>query len=281
MRTRAFVLRVVRAALVVLALSSVGTSHVAVAQDRELAESPDFRVRVQAALRLAHQGGAQATRELEVGLRDAHPAVRVACAVALGNLGDRASIAPLEAASKSETFATVKTAMKEAVDKLRGRSVAATGAATGVENAKWVVQVGAMHNNSGVKSGDLDAVMKQAATSKAKSIRGAFFVDSSDESVLKRAADRKIPVLLVDGNLTRLTSTTGHDGGTIVTAQVDLSIRKIPQQVLKGTVSANASASDDAHTSSNGIAQLQARAVGGAVESAMGSVSSEIASFAK
>jgi hypothetical protein len=237
--TRAIVLRACRAALVALALASALTStSVAVAQDRELSDSPDFRVRVQAALRLGRQGGAPATRELETGLRDAHPAVRVACAVALGNLGDRASVGPLEAAARSESVATVKGAMKEAVEKLKGKPGAGGDTAASVENAKWIVQLGAMRNNTTVKTTDLDAVMQRAARNKARSIRGAMIVDAADEhapGVMKRATERKIPVLLVDGS----------------------------------------------RASESGLAQLQARAVGGAVESAMGSVSSEIAALAK
>ena len=44
-------------------------------------------------------------------------------------------------------------------------------------------------------------------------------------------------MLLVDGNLTRLSQSTDKNGGVIVSAQVDLSIRKVPQQTLKGMVS--------------------------------------------
>jgi len=137
-----------------------------------------------------------------------------------------------------------------------------------------------MHNNTGVKTSDLEPLMQQTARTKARSIRGVLIADAADGAVMRRASERKIPVLLVDGTLTRLTSTTGKDGGVIVTAQVDLSIRKVPQQTLKGTVSANASATDDVQASAN-LPQLQARAVGGAVESAMGSMSSSLAALAK
>jgi hypothetical protein len=88
-------------------------------------------------------------------------------------------------------------------------------------------------------------------------------------------------VLLVDGSLTRLSQSTGRDGGLTVSAQVDLSIRRVPQQTLKGMVSGNASASDDARNNNRGLSELQNRAVNGAVESAMSSVGSEIAALAK
>jgi len=285
-----FLPRVARRAagvLVVFACLTTTSEKVSIAQDRELTESSDFRVRVQAALRLGRAGGAQSRQDLEKGLRDAHPAVRVACAVALGNIGDAASVAALEQAMRSESFASVKSSMKETIDKLHGRAAAGGGGAAGggdapttVERAKYVVQLGAMRNNTGQRS-DIDAVMRQAAKSKAGSIKGAVVLDSADAAVLKRASERKIPVLLVDGNLTRLSQSTAKDGGVIVSAQVDLTVRKVPQQTLKGMVSGNASASDNAGSANKALTELQNRAVNGAVESAFSSVGSEIAALAK
>jgi hypothetical protein len=102
---------------------------------------------------------------------------------------------------------------------------------------------------------------------------------------MRRVAERKLPVLLVDGNLSRLTQSAARDGRVIISAQVDLSIRKVPQQTLKGTVSGNASATASATEGSGatqrGIGDLQIRAACSAVESAMSGVSSEIASLAK
>ncbi len=257
------------------------------AGDRELAESSDFRVRVQAALRLGRVGGAQSRTDLEVGLRDAHPAVRVACAVSLGGMGDAAAVPALQQAMKGESFASVKTSMNDAIEKLRNtnRAAAAAGggradASGGVERAKYVVQLGAMRNATGQRA-DLDTMMRSTARAKAGSIKGALILDNPDAAILRRAGERKIPVLLVDANLTRLSQSTATDGGVVVSAQVDLSIRKVPQQTLRGMVSGNASASDDAHASNRGITELQNRAVNGAVESAMQSVGSEIAALAK
>lgn len=270
--------RVLGAAIVAFALTTTVHSG---AQDKDLTEAADFRVRVQAALRLGKVGGAQSRADLERGLKDAHPAVRVACAVALGTIGDPAAVPALQQAMKGESFASVKTAMKEAIDKLRSGPGKGGDAPMSIERAKYVVQVGNMRNNTGVRPGDLDSVMKEAARAKANSISGAVVVDGSDTSVLQRASERRIPVILVDGNLSRLTQSTGRDGGVIVSARVDLSIRKIPQQVLKGMVSGNASASEDSRGSRAAIAELQNRAVGGAMESAMSSVSSEIAALSK
>ncbi len=272
----------------VLVLAAVTTSGHSIASDRELTESSDFRVRVQAALRLGRTGGTSARADLEVGLRDAHPAVRVACAVALGTMGDASAIPALQQAMRTESFPSAKTSMKDTIEKLRAGGAAAASAAAsapvdpsaGVEKAKYVVQLGAMRNTTGQRA-DLDTVMRSAARAKAGSIKGAVVLDNPDAAILRRAGERKIPVLLVDGSLTRLSQSTGRDGGLIVSAQVDLSIRRVPQQTLKGMVSGNASASDDARNTNKGLNELQNRAVNGAVESAMSSVGSEIAALAK
>ena len=269
--------------LVVAALTTTGQST---AGDRELTESSDFRVRVQAALRLGRAGGAEPRADLERGLRDAHPAVRVACAVALGNIGDAASVPALQQAMKSETFASVRSSMKDNMEKLRAAGGAGATSAGGpdvsggVERAKYVVQLGAMRNATGQRA-DLDTMMRSAARAKAGSIKGALILDNPDAAILRRASERKIPVLLVEANLTRLSQSIAKDGGVVISAQVDLSIRKVPQQTLRGMVSGTASASDDARGANKGITELQNRAVNGAVESAMQSVGSGIAALAR
>lgn len=264
-------------------LAAVTISSHSVALDRDLAEGADFRVRVQAALRLG-RGGAANRPDLEKGLKDAHPAVRVACAVGLGNIGDAGAIPALEAAIRAETFSSAKQTMSEQVAKLKNSSSSGAGtnsAASALGAAKYVVQLGQLRNTSGVRAGDLDAVMRQAAKQKAGVIKGAVVLDGSDTALLQQANAKQIPVLQLDGNLTRLVQSTGKDGGVIVSASVDLTIRKVPQQILKGMVKGNASATGDSRSSKANMQELENRAVGGAVESAMNSVGSDIATLAK
>lgn len=274
---RGFVVRrLLRAALIVSCLTLASHS---VAQDRELAESPDFRVRVQAALRLG-RSGPSARPDLENGLRDAHPGVRVACAAALGSIGDPASIPALERAMRGETYPTVKNAMKETIDKLQAIANVKSSP-TSLAGARYVLQLGAMKNLSGVRADDLDGVMRNAARAKAGTIKDAVVVDGSDPTVVKRATEKRIPVLQVDGNLIKLT-TTSNDGATVVSAKVDMSIRKLPGQTLTGTVSGSSSGSNGTRVSSEqGMLDLQNRVVGGAVESALRSMSSELAVLSK
>jgi hypothetical protein len=174
--------------------------------------------------------------------------------------------------------------MSEQVAKLKKGSSSGAGTnnpAVALGAAKYVVQLGQLRNTSGVRAGDLDAVMRQAAKQKAGVIKGAVVLDGSDTALLQQANAKQIPVLQLDGNLTRLVQSTGKDGGVIVSASVDLTIRKVPQQILKGMVKGNASATGDSRSSKANMQELENRAVGGAVESAMNSVGSDIATLAK
>jgi hypothetical protein len=176
--------------------------------------------------------------------------------------------------------------MNDNLEKLRAPPVVAAAASAGgdasggVERAKYIVQIGTMRNATGQRA-DLDSIMRSSARAKGGSIKGALILDNPDAAILRRATERKIPVLLVDANLTRLSQTVAKDGGVVISAQVDLSIRRVPQQTLRGMVSGSASASDDARAFHKGLTELQNRAVNGAVESAMSSVGSEIAALAK
>lgn len=258
-----------RVALVLVTLTVTGHS---MARDRELAESSDFRLRVRAALRLG-RAGASSRLDLESGLRDAHPAVRVACVAALRNIGDPASIPAIERAKERESVATVKTSMTETLEKLRTKA----GGSPSLGGARYVVQLGTMKNLSGVRADDLDRIMRKAARAKGSAIKDAVFVDGSDPGVVKRATDKHIPILQLDGNLTHLTQTAASDGATVIRANVDIAIVKLPGQTLQGTIRGSASGSHEAKSSAEGLVDLQDRVVGGAVESAIGSVGSKLA----
>jgi hypothetical protein len=209
--------------------------------------------------------------------------VRAASALALGNIGDSASIPALERAVRAETSPSVKTAMKDTIDKLRGSAgVKTTGnGPVSLAGARYVVQLGSMRNISGMRGDDLDGVMRQAARSKAGTIKDTLVVDGTDASLVRTAAEKRIPVLQVDGNLIKLTQQVGTDGAVVISAKVDMSIRKLPGQTLKGTVSGNASTSGGGRVNGQAMQELQNRVVGGAVESAMGSMGAEIAALSK
>ncbi len=271
-----------RAVVLALAVGMVSLAPPASADGAGL-DASDFRVRVQAALKLGKQGGASAREALERGLKDTHPAVRVACAVALGSIGESAAIPALQRATRAESTASVRATMAQQVDKLRARASSAARPAGSVAKARYVVQLGTMRNNTAVRAGGLDGVMRDVARRRAESIKGALVVDASDEATVKTAAARHVPVLLLDGNLTQLTQTSGKAGGVVVTARVSISVRSAPQHTLKGIVTGAASATDTARARNepSAIAELQSRALAGAMESAVGSVGNAIDGFAK
>lgn len=272
-------MRAVRAAVIIAALTT--TAGNSVASDHELTESPDFRVRVSAALRLTK---AKQRVDLEDGLKDSHPAVRIAAASGLKDIGDAKAVPALEHALRRESFAAAKQTMEDAIKALKsGGNVQAAGSNASLSGAKYVVQLGAMKNVSGSRGADLDTIMRNAARSKAGTIKGAVIIDGNDAAMVKKATAHNIPVLQIDGNLTKLTQVKGTDGATVVSAKVDMSVRKLPGQTLKGTVSGNASGSAGSSrgTSDQGIRELQNRVVGGAVESAVGSMSNELAALSK
>jgi hypothetical protein len=246
-----------------LVLGGGGTS---IAQDAssELTSNPDFRVRVTAALTLARTKPPNARANLERALDDAHPAVRAAAAAALGTLGDPAAIPALERKASSESSGSVKAQMRATIDSLRNRGGGAGGGGASIGNAKYVLQLGAMRNNTNVRNDQIGSVMRSAAKSRAASLTGAIVMDGTDPAIVQQAAARKIPILTLDGQLTVLQQSPAR-AGVSFQAQVEFSVKKYPEQSLQGTMRGAATTTGDPkHTD-----QLQFQAVDGAVESAM------------
>jgi hypothetical protein len=263
--------------MIVAALTTVTGNSVA--SDRELTDSPDFRVRVTAAVRLAR---AKNRVDLEDGLKDSHPAVRIAAAGGLKDIGDAAAVPALERALRSESFAAAKQTMQDAITALKaGSNVAAAGSNVSLAGARYVVQLGQMTNASGTRGNDLDGIMRSAARAKAGTIKGAVIIDGNDAAMVKKASAQNIPVLQIDGTLNSLKQKEGAEG-VVWSAKVDMSVRKLPGQTLRGTITGSASAGTSSKAvSDQGIRELQNRIVSGAVESAVNSMSNELASLAK
>jgi hypothetical protein len=260
--------RVVRRAIVAMlagALVVGTTARTSVAQDpagvkRELAQSPDFRVRLSAALFLGKTKSPGALEALVVALADPHPAVRTAAAAALGSLGDAAAIPALHKRLGEEPSQSVKAQIQTTIDGLRHSPGAIS------PSVKLVVQLGQMRNGASGRA-DLVKVLHDATRSRARALRGAVVADG-DASVLQQAAEKHVPVLVIDGAVTQLTQQRG--GGNVqVRAQVEYMLRK--DQAIKGTISGAAITSDSERALSDQkrLAQLENDAVDGAVESAL------------
>ena len=235
---------------------------------RDLTDSSDFRVRVSAALYLGRTRPPGAREALERALSDAHPAVRVASATALGSLGDAAAIGALARRQSIEPSDSVKAQLQSSIDHLR-RGVAAEQPGDPRKlgpNVRYVVRLGAMRNPSGVRGEDLRRVLQSAARSRARGLHGAAIVDA-DAGLIAQATERHLPILTLDGSVMQV-SESRVEGSVQVQARVEFAVRR--EQTLKGTLSGAATTFGSGPSiSDQGRRQLQDDAVDGAVQSAL------------
>ena len=242
-----------------------------------LTESTDFRVRVNAALALGRLGAQapEGTREaLEQALGDAHPAVRVASATALSALKDPAAIPALERRLAVEGSASVAAQLRLSVTQLHRADdgdledpdtppAPSHALATDV---RFVVTLGTMRNRTNVGGDELRRVLGKASRLYAAALHGTVVVDH-DGPLLRQAAARRIPVITLDGNVTRVTETRVA-GGSQVQARVEFTVRR--DQNLKGTLSGAATTfGPGAGLTDEGRHQLEEDAVSAAVQSAL------------
>lgn len=236
----------------------------AVAEDtsaarRELA-NPDFRVRVSAALALGKSHDTSVRLPLERLLDDPNPAVRSAAAAALGVLGDPAATVALDRARTKEASASVKAQMGASSEGLKRILT--------LQGVQVVVQLGTMQNGTGVRGPQLAEVMRGSAAGRARTLTNVLVAGPQDTALLQRAADKHVPVMVIDGLITRLVQ--GQAGGNVtVQAEVEFSMRKVSDQTLKGTLTGAATSVGSPSVNPLRLAQLQEQAVDGAVESAM------------
>jgi hypothetical protein len=232
--------------------------------EQDIVAADDFRVRVSAALVLGKARPPEARGLLERALGDGNPAVRTAAAAALAALGDAAAIPALERRATSESSPSAKAQMTTSVAALKR-------AAQGPwQNARYVVQIGLMKNRTAVRGDQAGDVLRTATVARAHAIPGAIVMDGRDASLLKQASDRHVPVLELDGSLQRLAQTQENQQLTFA-AQVEFSVRRVPEQSLRGTLSGAATSIGSVSALANPslVTQLQNQAIDGAVESAL------------
>ncbi len=233
------------------------------------ADGGDFRVRVAAALALGKSKAPAARGALERSLGDPHVAVRAAVVAALRTLGDPASLPPLRAAQDRETEATVKTSLAAAVKRLEALR----------PRTKYLVAIGPVHDRTGAGA-VVEAIVRQKLRDRLVDVPGVEVVEDGDEAAtIEAAKGRKLPVLAVDGALARLSRVEGAKAG--FTARVELSVRKLPDQVLKAFLGGGGEAIGGSTASEAVLAALRADAIGAAVESAVGGARQALDAAAK
>jgi hypothetical protein len=226
--------------------------------------SDDFRLRVSAALVLGRNRADGARPLLEQALSDAHPAVRTAAAAALGALGDPAAVPALDHAAGTELSASVKMQMRASATLLRRVPVGAW------QNARYVIELGDMKNRTGIRGDQPSGILRNSTRTYATNLPGAVVAEGVDPGARQEAASRHLHVLALDGTVQRLTQGQ-RDTQLTIAAQVEFSLRRVPEQSLKGTLSGTATSigSTSALASPQLVAQLQDQAIDGAVASAM------------
>ncbi len=249
-----------------VALATALAPHVC-AQDLSVARhdvvsADDFRLRMSAALALGRSRDPGARMPLERAISDPHPGVRTAAAAALAALGDPAALPALSQRLAREPGTGVKAQIASAVASLTRLST--------FQGVQFVVEIGSMRNATAVRGDALVQVLKSSTATRARSMTNALVAYPGDAALLARAAEKHVPVVALDGAL--LTLTQQQSGGaTQLSARVEFSMRRVPEQALKGVLTGNATSVGQGRVAPDerGLAQLQDQAVDGAVASAL------------
>lgn len=254
-----------RAHAILLALAVLAAEPALFAQDlsvpkRDIAAGTDFRVRMAAALALGRSHDPSVRPLLEQALSDSNAAVRTAAAAALGALGDGDAVPALERAKAHEPSDSARAQMETTIASLKRT--------TTLQGVQLVVQIGTMRNSTAIRGTDVADVLRNAAASRARNMRNIAVAMPTDSAILTRAAGAHVPVILLDGNVTKLTQQASGSNVTCQ-AEVEFVVRKIPDQSLRSTLQGSAAAMGSGTTSARGMASLQDQAIGGAVESAL------------
>lgn len=229
---------------------------------RDLARSPDFRARADAAVILGRTRPPGAREALETALGDRHPTVRAAAANALAELGDPLAVAALARRAGSETSPSVKAQMESAVRQLQRGVPSDQGGAK-----RYLVRLGPMRNSTNVRGDEMRRVLHDATRWRARALRGAAVVSDGDSSPVAPASERRLPIITLEGSLTQLAESP-MAGGVQVQAKVEFLVRR--EQTLKGTLAGGATTYGTSPTLTDlGRRRLQDDAVSGAVESAL------------
>ncbi len=138
---------------------------------------------------------------------------------------------------------------------------------TGVQ---LVIEIGSMKNATNVRGEGLAQVLRLSMLAKARAMNNVVVADPSDAALLQRAADKHVPVIALDGTLISITQTQAGPA-TQLSAHVEFSMRRIPDQTLKGVLTGSATSMGQGPTVTQPrvVASLQDQAVEGAVESAL------------
>lgn len=251
---------------VVLGLLLVSASaHAAPLSVRDLVDrlrkGDDFRVRVQAALELGKSADPEALDPLIEALADHNASVRAAAAAALGELGDADAIPALKERRLDRSDAVRK--------QIKATLAVLTGVAAGEPRpARLLVKIGAMKNQTAVKSKQIEAELEQESRKKLDELPGVRVMARSDEA--SHSAKTKLPVVMVSGHIQKLQAS--RDGTDVVySASVEYILHTMPDESIAAKVSGSASGSLTHAEAKNEVraAELRHQVLGAAIASAL------------
>jgi hypothetical protein len=257
-------MRPLRRALVLGLLLATASAQAAPPSVRDLVErlrkGEDFRVRVQAALELGKTADPDALDPLIESLSDANASVRAAAAAALGELGDPDAIPALKERRLDRS---------EAVRKQIKETLARLTAEPGEQKpARLLVKIGAMRNQTPVKSKQIEAELELESRKKLDELPGVRVMARNEAS--QAGAKAKLPVVMVSGHIQRLQAS--RDGTDVIySASVEYILHTMPDESIAAKVSGSASGTltqDEAKNEAR-AAELRHQVLGAAIASAL------------
>lgn len=246
---------------------------------RMLREGQNFKVRAGAAAVIGLRRDSGHRPDLEgVLVADQHPFVRAAAADALGRIGSRASIVPLETAATKDRAPTVAVSARAALKEIEIHSASAP-APKDQSKARFGLILGEMHDTSSFKGAGFARTLGASLEKHLHSMRDvAVFGASASELERLRAAQKSgLNVYRMDATVTALSAAL-LDGQIFVHGEVTLLVMDPPtasiRTLLRGFARGVEVPAGDVEQQKRGIAQ---RVVEGAVKSALRNADTAIA----
>lgn len=256
-------LRVALAALLLsLTAPVLGEDATEVSVLTEQLASPDFRVRVQAALLLGKTNDGRAVMALTKRLADESVAVRAASAAALATLGDPVALPSLRRA-EGEPNPAAKRQILAAIEKLELRE---REALTERRSARILVQLGAAQwSLPGSRAEAVGAATQASRRALGRMDDVALLNPTEDAGVVSKRHKR--PAVHVQPAIRGLSMVARGDE-MVASAEVEFLVQRVPELAIAGKLSGTASATASAVTPAERAA-LEQEALAAAVESAL------------
>jgi HEAT repeats len=192
---------------------------------RILRDGQNPRVRAGAANLIGRRRDLGHRPELEVALRDQQPEVRAAAACALGRLGSRSSIAPLNGVADHDRVPIVATEARAAIRSIQGQRTAAEVAADTAPGqppkARFGLVLGEMRNQSDYNVPDVSEALGSSVERNLNGLPAVrvFARVNADQAVAAQAGG--LSIFRVEAAVTSL-STGIRDGQVRVHCEVSL-----------------------------------------------------------